>query len=288
MVADELPPLPPEGWHPDPGGRWLWRWWDGSDWTTWVSNGRWTTNEPLRRVEPDGRALLPVRAIWWGIGGVVVGELFGLGLFLLADWVSNDRRVVELVLSQLGLWAGFTGALVIASRRYGTGHLFQDFGVRMKRNDVWLGLGLSLLGRVLGIVALIPIVTIFRHYFQDLPTDNSILGVDKEDRGALITVAVIATIGAPFIEEMLFRGLIMGSLRRLGAVWALILQAVLFGSVHMEVDAGRRNILTFVAIACAGLVLGWCAQHYKRLGVGMWTHFFFNLLAVGILLATSF
>ncbi len=30
-------PLPPPGWHPDPSGRFHYRWWDGSQWTSQVS-----------------------------------------------------------------------------------------------------------------------------------------------------------------------------------------------------------------------------------------------------------
>lgn len=26
-------PTPPPGWHPDPGGAPMWRWWDGQQWT---------------------------------------------------------------------------------------------------------------------------------------------------------------------------------------------------------------------------------------------------------------
>lgn len=288
MPTPELPAGPPEGWYPDPAGRWRFRHWDGTRWTDWVSNGSWVAAEKLPQVEPDQRASLPLRAIWWGIGGIVAGEIIGLLLFLLARWISDDRKVVELVVSQLGLWSGFTGAIVIASRRYGTGHVFRDFGVRVRKHDVWLGLGFSLAARILGIVALLPIVIAFRHYFEHAPSADGVLGVDQDDRAALITVAVIAAIGAPFIEELLFRGLILGSLRRLGGFWSVAIQGVLFASVHMQVAFGRTNILTFVAILAGGIVLGWCAHRYKRLGPGMWTHFFFNLLAVGILLGTAF
>jgi hypothetical protein len=30
-------PLPPPGWHPDPSGRFHYRWWDGTQWTAQVS-----------------------------------------------------------------------------------------------------------------------------------------------------------------------------------------------------------------------------------------------------------
>ena len=29
----------PDGWHPDPAGRYMWRYHDGRNWTMWVSDG---------------------------------------------------------------------------------------------------------------------------------------------------------------------------------------------------------------------------------------------------------
>jgi hypothetical protein len=31
------PPVSPPAWHPDPSGRFHWRWWDGREWTSQVS-----------------------------------------------------------------------------------------------------------------------------------------------------------------------------------------------------------------------------------------------------------
>jgi hypothetical protein len=33
------PPLPPPGWHPDPGGQQQLRWWDGTRWSEHTRNG---------------------------------------------------------------------------------------------------------------------------------------------------------------------------------------------------------------------------------------------------------
>ena len=277
---------PPTGWYPDPTGSWRWRHWDGAAWTQWVSDGQRVVSEELPG--PDVRMQLPVRAIWWGIGGIVFGAILGNALALLADWLSNDRLVVELIVGQFGLWTGFVGAVVIASRRYGTGRVFADYGVMTKKHDIWRGLGFSFLARIGAVVVIIPVVLIFNDYFKHAPDGGGALDFDPQDRGALITLALIAAVGAPFIEELLFRGLIMGSLRQLGAFRSIAIQGVLFGAVHMQVVQGRSNILTFLAIGSAGMFLGWCAHHYKRLGVGMWTHCFFNLLVVGILVGTSF
>jgi hypothetical protein len=43
--------LPPPGWHPDPSGRFHYRWWDGSVWTTQVS----VSGQHLIDTNPDQR-----------------------------------------------------------------------------------------------------------------------------------------------------------------------------------------------------------------------------------------
>ncbi len=282
-VAEQvLPGLAPAGWYPDPARRWRLRWWDGAEWTEGVSDGSRVAHEALTGPDPDGRARLPVRAIWWAVGGIVIGELIGGVLALLASFLTNDRYVFELVFGQLGLWLGFAGAIVIVSRRYGSGHPFTDLGVRMKRSDPAWALLYSVGLRIAAAIAVLPLVLGFRHYFDHLPPSNLLEG-HNGDLGAEITISLIAAIGAPFIEEMLFRGVIMGSLRRLGPWWAIVIQGLVFGAVHLTPAGGRSNYLTFVAIGLTGMGLGYLATRFRRLGPGMWTHFYFNLLAVALI-----
>ena len=58
------------------------------------------------------------------------------------------------------------------------------------------------------------------------------LGVDSS-HVALAAVALVVCVGAPVGEELLFRGLIFTSLRRLGLVPAVLGTGVLFGLVHV-------------------------------------------------------
>lgn len=282
--VDESAParLPPPGWYADPARRWRLRWWDGAGWTSRVSNGTRIADEPLPGSAADGRAHLPLRALWWALGGVAAGELIGSVFDLVAFIASNDRYVVELIASQLGLWLGFAGAIVIVSRRYGSGHPLRDFAVRTLRSDVGRGIGWAIAMRVAAVVVVLPLVLGFRHYFEHVPASSPLEG-HSGDLGAELTISIIAAVGAPFIEELLFRGVILGSLQSLGRMPAIVIQGLLFGAVHTSPGAGRANALTFLGIGVGGMILGWLATYYRRLGPGMWTHFFFNLEAVALL-----
>lgn len=75
----------------------------------------------------------------------------------------------------------------------------------------------------------------------------------------------------PLVEELLFRGLIMGKFRRAGSSFlvANILQALLFGVFHM-------NLVQGIYAFFLGLVMGYLVQKYHTLLASMTFHAFFN------------
>lgn len=96
-------------------------------------------------------------------------------------------------------------------------------------------------------------------------------------------LAILAVVGAPFTEEVLYRGLGHELLRRLGASpWTIILiVSALFALAHWSVVAGPALGGLFVL----GLALGWCAERTGTLLAPMIGHAAFN--AANVWLATS-
>ena len=105
--------------------------------------------------------------------------------------------------------------------------------------------------------------------------------------GAIVLIVVVV-FGAPFFEELFFRGLVQGVLtRRYGGRVAILTQAVAFGLVHYQIGMTRGQvILTFAMIMPVGFLLGCLRWRYQRLGPGMVAHAVFNAIAVAIALAT--
>ena len=99
---------------------------------------------------------------------------------------------------------------------------------------------------------------------------------------ALVVVAVIVVIGAPFFEELFFRGLVQGALQsRVGARVAVVVQAILFGAVHYQVGMGMGTFaITFAVVGASGLLFGVLRWHTHHLAPGMFAHAAFNLVAV--------
>lgn len=289
-------PLP--GWYPDPGGAHQFRYWNGWAWTPGVADGGQVTEDwpgalagrdgaaaPPAAGEPgaDTRAQLPRRAGLLAISGIAGSLLLAMAGSLVAAIVAPHSPLANLVLSQAGLWAGLVGAVVLASRRFGSGDVWRDFGVRAERMDVWRGFVTSVVGRVTGLMVVLPLVAL----------DRRLAGSDlqpfKGARGNPLlfgVLIIIALVGAPFVEELFFRGLLLRSLIPIaGTAGAIGLQAVVFGLAHLRPSYGLGNVSVFAAIALMGVVQGFVAERYRRLGPAMFSHAFFNLgavLAIGI------
>lgn len=88
-------------------------------------------------------------------------------------------------------------------------------------------------------------------------------------------MTVYAVILAPVIEEILFRGYLLGGLRRYGDRFAVIVSAVLFALMH-------GNLSQFLSALCIGLVLGCARVRYGSLLLCMTAHAGNNLLALGL------
>ena len=104
----------------------------------------------------------------------------------------------------------------------------------------------------------------------------------------IAVLVLILVVGAPFFEELFFRGLVQGSLTaRFGSRRAIWMQALVFALIHYQVGMNLPQFLiTFTSIAAVGLVLGVLRWHYERLGPGMVAHALFNAVVVVVIFAT--
>lgn len=282
----------PAGWYRDPGGVFQYRYWSGLAWTTGVCSGGWVGRDEEGHASPradpgadprtepghDDRAILGGRAIWLALGGLLAAVVLAAAGSAVASVVAPHSVLVLLLASQTGLWAGFLGAVIIASRRYGSGNAWRDFGVRMRGTDVARGFVISLIGRLAGIALVIPLVGISSKFAgSDVQPFVKALG----NPGLVTALAVIALVGAPFVEELFFRGLLLRSLLPVaGTTGAIGIQAAVFALAHLRPSYGLGNVSVFAAIVVMGIVQGIVAERYRRLGPVMASHAFFNLAAL--------
>jgi membrane protease YdiL (CAAX protease family) len=269
----------PAGWYPDPWRQAWWRWWDGAGWTPYTE--QWFGAPLEQHTAGELRA-----------GGIaILGFLVGIGLsvaitvpLLLLGFEAEDPAV--LLGSMIGLWTGMGGACVIAVRRKGTGSL-RDLGlVRPRWVDAALGLGFG----IAGLIAVAIVGATLRAIDPNLvPGERSDL-TRPADQGALaIAVLYLVTVvGAPFFEELYFRGLVQCTLRARWSVGiALVGQAALFALVHLTPEAGLGNVGVYLVIMTLGVGLGAIRQLSGRLPPGMFTHAVYNAIIVTVVVTDA-
>lgn len=295
MISDPLPQTeswpqfgPPPGWYADPW-RWAWwRWWDGYRWTPHLYGpyGQSQVPAPAEFV-PKGPGIKGggIAAIGAAIG--FVGSIAVAIAFYAAQSGHLDaRNPWYMLVSQLALWAGFLGAVVVASRRNGTGNLARDYGLSWpKWHDLTAGFAGGLLGRLPSTLILILIVVANNGFNTPTSAGRQIDGTTPEGTAGWIIMGLFLVVGAPFVEELLFRGLIQGAFtRRLGATPAIFVTALIFSFAHVFNEGPLAPFILFPP----AIILGYLRHRYGKLAPGMIAHSTFNAIAFALLLVPAF
>jgi len=274
------PVLPPPGWYPDPWRAAAWRWWDGRVWTPYASG-------PVRVEQaPKGPGIKGGGIAAVGIVSGFVGNTAVLIGYAVANQGHFDsRNPWMLLVGQLVLWTGMVGAVFVASRRHGTGDLGRDFGLGLpERFDAVRGLLGALLGRVIPTVFLV-LYVILNDVTHSNPAGRAVNGQLPEGIAGWVIQILLVAVGAPFIEELFFRGLVQGAFtRRIGATSAIFVTAVIFSSVHVLSEGPFAPAILFPM----AVVLGYLKERTKRLAPGMVAHGVFNSIALLLLLVPAF
>lgn len=266
----------PPGWFADPWGHAEWRWWDGAAWSGY-------TDAWFPRLDPDAERG-PVRAGGIAILGMLAGLVFStvIAVVLLIAGLTIDDPWL-LVASTAGLWLGLFGSCWIAVHRKGSGSL-RDIGLeRFRAVDgaigVGAGIGLVILAAILGVLMqeIAP---------QIVPKGRSDI-TDPLEQGAvgIMLIYFIAVIGAPFFEELFFRGLVQTTLVARWGIGGVFVQALLFSLVHLSPEEGWGNVGVIIVITSVGLVLGFLRRATGRLGPGICTHAIYNAIVITVALS---
>jgi membrane protease YdiL (CAAX protease family) len=170
-----------------------------------------------------------------------------------------------------------------ASRRWGTGHVRTDLGATIRPIDAALGLAVVFISLQAERIALLLVELLH------LPVRTNTEGLSASgDRALYLTLAAIAIVAAPLVEELFFRGLLLSALRsRLGPVSAVAVQAVVFGGYHAAPVYGWGNVGLVVILSSVGAVFGAAAQLTRRLGPSMVGHALLNAAVFVVLLVAD-
>lgn len=118
------------------------------------------------------------------------------------------------------------------------------------------------------------LLLLFESVLQN-PNDAQAMEMMKENFGVVKGLSVFV---APIVEEVLFRGVLFGSLRKRGRGKAYIISALVFGLYHVWQSAALSGDWTLLLYAVqylpVAVVLNWC---YERSGT-LWTSIFYHII----------
>ncbi len=278
------PVVPADGWYADPAGSGRLRWFERGAWTSWVSAGSTSIEHPLPEIRTlPALARLPTRAVWWAL----VGALLGIGVAGVGSYFV-DSPVGSLGAGLIGLYGTTTFVVWLVARRYGTGDLVRDLGLRFRWADVGAGLAASIAARAVGVAGAILVLAARQNTDED-PSVGQFDAFETSDLAVVLAV-VAAVLAAPLFEEIFFRGFLQTALEtRLGQWWAIAVASLLFGVAHLSPDVTTTaNLVIFVVTAVAGAALGFVYWATRRLGTAIVGHAFFNLLPSVVILVDRF
>ena len=220
---------------------------------------------------------IPTVVLTW-IAAYVLAVLLGAALLGLADQNSGESLPPWLVLaSSLALWLPQVGALAFVSRRFASGNILRDFAVRFTPRDAW--------GIPIGVASQLLLVNLVMWPLRLLFPDRfSVEEVEKRARDLVsgteglwwLAIIFVVVVGAPLVEELVYRGFIQGSLERnIAPIAALLVTAAWFTVVHLQP-------VEFPGLFAFAVVLGWCRLKTGRVGMSIGAHVAFNVTGLTI------
>ena len=233
----------------------------------------------------DPLALLTARRTFtfWAMAFVLAN--IAASLVVLTTYGTIDDDVLTPIwvvgVSGLSMWATYIFVVSAISNKYGSGNVFSDYRISFAWRDLWgipIGIGSQF---VLVTAVTFPLTKLF-------PDQFSVEEVEKRARelsdaatgGWVVVLFLIVVVGAPVVEEIVYRGLLQQGLdRSLNPSVALIVTAAVFAAIHLQP-------IEFPGLFAFALVLGWTYRKTQRLGLPIITHMAFNasgLFAVMVL-----
>ena len=241
---------------------------------------------PPTRVDPDqaGIGVGQAVAVWFGTW--LVGNLLGTVVIAASGYeTASEAPVWVTLMLATALWVPMLAGLWVLSDRvarpqFARPSFASGYGLRFKVVDL-VGVPIGVLSQLVALrLVYWPLERGWPDTFSRSRVERNARDLyDRAHGGWLIGLVAIVVIGAPLVEELVYRGLLQGAaLRRLHEAVAVFAVAAFFALIHFR-------WVEFPGLFVFGLVLGTCALLTGRLGMGIVAHMAFN--ATGLLLVAA-
>jgi hypothetical protein len=129
-------------------------------------------------------------------------------------------------------------------------------------------------------------VALFLNIFLDNlenPNDAAVTSMAKLNPNTMIVIGVLL---APIVEEVLFRGVVFGTIRKKSRVLAYIVSALLFAVYHlweyMLTGFSWDLVLYLLQYIPAGIILCWCYERSKNIWGSVFLHMMINYVSITV------
>lgn len=221
-----------------------------------------------------------IAAATW-LCGWLAGNVAGTIVLAVSGHAETDSSLRPAWVSAataVALWIPQIAALVVASRRFATGRPTADYAARFRPIDL-VGIPIGVLSQLV-VLRLVywPLQSIWPDAFSTHELERNARDLYERATGVWIVVLVaVVTIGAPLVEELVYRGLLLGAARRrLNDGLALVGVAAFFALIHFRP-------VEYPGLFAFGLILGACAVATDRIGMSIIAHMAFNATALALI-----
>ena len=221
-----------------------------------------------------------VAALTWLVGwltGNVAGSIV-LAASGHADTDSSLRPVWVSAVTSIALWTPQLVALVVASRRFASGRPHVDYGLSFRPVDL-VGIPIGILAQLV-VLRLVywPLQAVWPDAFSTEELERNARDLYERATGVWVVVLfAVVTIGAPLVEELVYRGLLLGAARRrINDGVALVAVAAFFAIIHFRP-------VEYPGLFAFALILGVCVAVTDRIGMSVLAHVAFNATALALI-----
>jgi len=217
--------------------------------------------------------------------------LFWIAAFLLANFASllvlvltgnggsssTEMSTLDVALSATAMWIVY---LFVTSQFLQV--KWNDFrstiGATFLRREVAVGIPLGIASQLILVNAVNwPLARLFpdAFSFEEVSKRASDL-VDAAHGGWVVLLAVVVIVGAPIVEEIVYRGVVQpGLVASWGRTVGIVATAALFAAIHMQ-PVELPGLFVFA------LVLGWARHSTGTIGLSIVTHLAFNATGLAL------
>ena len=225
--------------------------------------------------------MIPARsavATWFAcfLAGIIAAPLaivlVGQGVVDVSSQPIWVLAMVSVITWSISLWGVARLCRIHAARS-----LRQAMQIRFSPRDA-LGVPLGVASQLILVpVVMLPLRLLFPDSFSPEKIEKRATDLVDNATGAwMIVLVLVVVVGAPLVEEIVYRGMLQGSISTaLGRSRALVLVAAWFAAIHFVP-------VEFVGLFAFALVLGWVFERNEALGMNIITHMAFN--ATGLVL----